>query len=184
MTGPTPSKRHDWVTPAVLVAIVVVVGVAVALLAVRANSRDTDSAAGQFESWSRCLRSEGVPVPLVESLGNGSFRITVDGSLLGGGADLLSAGDAMAACRRDVPERVAGLVDIFQMLDGLPFGDGAFGDMNDLMDPGFVGPDGIGPLPPQVGPDVLKELCDRLDEHLNMGRRVVPRLQRACQLGA
>lgn len=182
MTGPAPSQRQDWVIPAVLVAIAVVVGVVVTLFAVRASSGDDESVASQLETWSRCLRSEGAPLPLVESLSGGGFRITVDGTILEGDLDLSTVSDAMEACRDDVPERMRAFVDFFGLFDSLPFGGADFGDMNDLMGPRHEGlDDGVSP-PPQLGQDFFNELCDRLDEHLGTSQRVPPRMLEACDL--
>jgi len=124
MPGNETREQEDWVIPAVLVGVIAVLGLIVVLvLAVRATSSDDGTFAGQLEQWSVCLRSEGANVPLVETLRDGGFRVTVDGSLVEVGIDLEALKPALDKCHDDAPESVRKIVALFSGLSDLPFGD-------------------------------------------------------------
>ena len=102
--------QRDWVLPAVLVAIVAFVILVVVVAAAYATSDEPDTTAGSAEAWTRCMRSEGVPVPLVEDLGDGEVRVTcaIDGP--DAADDREAYADAFATCEGQAPERVRELV--------------------------------------------------------------------------
>ena len=105
MTDRTVTENRDWFVPGILVAVVIVLAVIIGIVAgVRDQGSNEDSATEQLERWSSCLRSEGANVPLVEALGDGGFRVTVDGSLLSDGLVPESIVPALATCKDDVPE--------------------------------------------------------------------------------
>ncbi len=113
------STERDWVVPAVLVGVVAALAIVLALgFAYTARSAADDSVVGQLERWTSCLRSEGVNVPLVESLRDGGVRITIDGSLLEEGFDSESVRPALSACKSDAPDAVK---QVTSFLDYLPF---------------------------------------------------------------
>ena len=64
------------------------------------------SPAAQLEDWTRCLRDEGAPVPLVEAVSGGGFRITVDGDVLERDLDSTETLEAFDACIDEAPEKV------------------------------------------------------------------------------
>jgi hypothetical protein len=124
MTGNETSENQDWVIPAVLVAVIAVLGLTVAVfLGIRATSGDDDSIAGQLERWSSCLRSEGANVPHVETLRGGGFRITVDGSFVEEGIDMEALGPAFDECANEAPEGVRKLIKLLDGFSEFPFGD-------------------------------------------------------------
>ena len=124
MAGTETREQEDWVIPAVLVGVIVALGLIVGLvLAVRATTSDDGTFAGQLEHWSACLRSEGANVPLVETLRDGGFRVTVDGSLVEDGIDLDALKPALDKCEDEAPESVRKMVALLNGLSDLPFGD-------------------------------------------------------------
>lgn len=130
MAEGTASNNQDWHIPAILVAVIVMLGlIGAVIVGVRALGSDDDSVAAQLERWSSCLRSEGANVPLVESLRDGGFRVTVDGSLVHGGLDKDSLGPALDECEDQAPETVRNLMNIINGFTSLPidgFGPGMF----------------------------------------------------------
>ena len=127
MTANETPEQRDWVIPAILVGVVVLLGLIVALvLAVRATRGDEGTFAGELERWSACLRSEGANVPLVETLRDGGFRVTVDGSLVEDGIDAEALKPALDECQDEAPESVQKIVALFNGLSDLPFGDFGF----------------------------------------------------------
>jgi hypothetical protein len=124
MAGNETPEQQDWVIPAVLVGVIVALGLIVVLvLAVRAASSEDGSLPGQLEKWSACLRSEGANVPLVETLRDGGFRVTVDGSLVERGLDLEVLSPALDRCQDDAPESVQRIVALLSGLSDSPFRD-------------------------------------------------------------
>lgn len=123
MTGAEERDHNDWLLPAVLVLvsvllITVVVGVVYAL---RSTTGEDDSLAGEMEIWTRCLRSEGAGVPLVESLDGGGFRLTFDDAVLDGEHNPDEFLVAFDQCLDDAPEsvqKVATIVDGLSSLAG------------------------------------------------------------------
>ncbi|GMQ92752.1 MAG: hypothetical protein BMS9Abin12_0229 [Acidimicrobiia bacterium] len=174
---------QDWLVPAILAAVVLVVVVIVGIvIGVRAGSRGDDSIAGQLERWSSCLRSEGANVPLVESLRDGGFRITVDGSLLDEGLDYDAVAPALDACENEAPDGIRQIVSLLDTLPRLPFdefGTGAFrfDDAQDfLFDPFQEEPRHGG----RERRDIA-ELCER-GEHGGIDEAdIPPRLRRVCK---
>lgn len=121
-TGIEEPKTDDWLVPAVLVGVVVILGLVIAIVAgVRAGSGDDESVAGQLEQWSSCLRGQGANVPLVEALRDGGFRVTVDGSLVEDGIDTDALGPALEACEEDAPEAVRKFADLMDGFSEFPF---------------------------------------------------------------
>ncbi len=118
-------KQEDWVIPTILVLVIVFVAAIIGIVVgVRAASSDDSSPTGQAERWSKCLRSEGANVPLVEATGDGGFRITVDGSLLEGDVDRDVWANAFAACTDEAPDRIRDFMDRFGRFSELPFLEG------------------------------------------------------------
>jgi len=175
-----------------MVGLALVAGVVVAVaVAFAAGSGEDETVAQELETWSRCLRSEGAPVPLVESLRDGGFRITVDADVLSGNSDFDVMGAALDACRDKAPERIRELVDRIDMFGALPFaggfpgmGGGPFdgGARHFGEDGGFFGRDE--PIVPNVDDLTLEDLCDRVLDRLESDLPVPQRLRLACDLNA
>jgi hypothetical protein len=116
------TEQEDWVIPAILLLVIAFVLVVIGIVvAVRANSSDEASPLGQAEAWTRCLRSEGVNVPLIEATGDGGFRVTVDGSLIDDGLDYQALPEALSACADDAPERIREFAERFERYSEIPF---------------------------------------------------------------
>ncbi|MGI9642407.1 MAG: hypothetical protein ACR2N9_06465 [Acidimicrobiia bacterium] len=105
-TETSNETERDWLLPAMLVAIVAFVIFVVVVAAAYASSDGSDTSAGSAEAWTRCMRAEGVPVPLVEDLGNGEVRVTFDVDGPDARDDREGYAEAFAACRDQAPERV------------------------------------------------------------------------------
>ncbi|MCL1595398.1 MAG: hypothetical protein M3132_13695 [Actinomycetia bacterium] len=120
MANTTSQEYEDWVIPSILVGVVVVILLGLlAFVSIRDASSDDTSVAGQLETWSRCLRSEGAPVPLVESLNDGGFRITVDASVLESDSGFDSVLSALAACVDESPDKVQDVIEKMSAFDEL-----------------------------------------------------------------
>ncbi|NHZ70777.1 MAG: hypothetical protein GWP18_03965 [Proteobacteria bacterium] len=120
MANTTSQDLDDWVIPAILVGVVAVIAIGVAaFVGIRGVSNDDTSVAGQLETWSRCLRSEGAPVPLVESLNDGGFRITVDASVLESGVEVDMWQNALTACVEESPEKIQDIIEKLSAFDDL-----------------------------------------------------------------
>lgn len=131
MAQNVPTENRDWLIPAVLVAVAVVLGLIVGVAAVvRAPGQGDDAVVGQLERWSSCLRSEGANVPLVESVRGGGFRLTVDASLLDGGLDREALGSALDACEDEAPESVRRLTSLVRLVPRSPLGHYNFFDFD------------------------------------------------------
>jgi hypothetical protein len=182
----------DWVVPAIMAGLALVVVVVVAVVvAFATGSGEDETVAKELETWSRCLRSEGAPVPLVEALRDGGFRITVDADVLNGDVGFDAMVEAFDTCRDEAPEGVRELVDRFDMFGAFPFaggfpglgggpfdgGRGHFGG-----DGGFFGQDE--PIVPNIDDLMLEELCGRVLDRLESDLPVPQRLRRACDLNA
>lgn len=183
MPDNTTIDDQDWLVPAILVAVVLVAVVIIGIvIGVRAGSRSDDSIAGQLERWSSCLRSEGANVPLVESLRDGGFRITVDGSLLDEGLDYDAIAPALDACESEAPDGIRQIVSLLNTLPRLPFGEfgsGAFG-FDDAPEFPF---DTFQEAPRHGGRDRrdIADWCER-SEHDGIDEAdIPPRLRRACK---
>ncbi len=182
MTRAAPSRRDDWVVPAILVAVVaVIVAVVGVVFGVRAALSEDATVAGQFETWSRCLRSEGVPVPLVESLGGDGFRITFDGSILDSEIDPDVVRGAFSTCSDDAPKRIREVVDKVQQLGGLSFGGGLLGHGGGFFDTGRGWFFDDGPLLLRPERRLLDEVCEQLDEGGLDAPDILRRLREVCE---
>lgn len=113
------TTERDWVLPAMLVAIVAFVIFVVVVAAAYATSDRSDTLAGSAEAWTRCMRNEGVRVPLVEDLGNGEVRVTYDVAAPDASEDREAYAEAFATCEDQTPERVRELV---RLLERPPWG--------------------------------------------------------------
>ena len=172
MADAKPLEASDWIVPAVLVgAIVALALVVVIVLAVQASDEQDDTIAGQLETWSLCLRTEGANVPLVETLRGGGFRITVDGSFVDDGIDETTLRPALDECQAQAPE---GVERLMTFVDG-------FDDF------GFLG-DVRGPRVPRIQRQLeqldFSEICDLIEggelDPSSAGRRLL----RACSRDA
>ncbi len=175
----------DWLVPAILVAIVVVLALVIGIIAgVRAGDGD-DSVAGQLERWSSCLRSQGANVPLVESLRDGGFRVTVDGSLVEDGIDMESLRPALDHCEDDAPEGVRKFMTLLDGLSAFPFG--GFGtdvfDFDEARGAPF-GRSDAAPGRSDLDRRDLAEICERIERGEFDGKDIPPRLARACKRSA
>jgi len=96
---------RDWVLPlfGVLVALLVFVVIGLLVAAARSDTAE-DSFAGQVEVYTNCLRDNGANVPQVEALGDGGFRITVEGPVLQQRGDLESLREAHDVCEALTPD--------------------------------------------------------------------------------
>ncbi len=186
------SQSRDWVVPAILAGVALFVVSVVAIAIVYASSSDQDETAVQeLETWSRCLRSEGAPVPLVESLRDGGFRVTFDAAVLDGDVDFDSLPAALDACRDEAPERFREMIDRFGMFGDMAGPGGLFGFGSDFMDggPGHFGGDGgffdgTVPVIPNFDEMGSGALCERVLDRIESGLPVPPRLRRVCDLSA
>jgi hypothetical protein len=152
----------------------VVVAVLIVVFAFTSASNQDDSLAGQMERWTTCLRSEGAPVPLVETVGDEGFRITFDESVLVGDFNFDTLSVAFDLCLEDAPDGVQTVADTIDALTSLPFGGGDFGWLGpllfDLGDSGLfdLGGLGLSDDPEMSGPPggdpPLDELCTYLSD--------------------
>ena len=111
----TSSKpQSDWILPGILVAIVAFVIFVVVVAAAYATSGESDTTDGSAEAWTRCMRNEGVRVPLVEDLGDGEVRVTFDVDGPDATDDREAYAEAFAACEDHAPERVRELVRLLE----------------------------------------------------------------------
>ncbi|MGI9585716.1 MAG: hypothetical protein ACR2N7_09025 [Acidimicrobiia bacterium] len=122
------AKNEDWVIPAILVLVIafafIVIGI---VIAVNATSSDESTPLAQTEEWSRCLRSEGLNVPLIEATSDGGFRITVDGSLIDDGLNREAIPEALSACADEAPDRIREFMRWTERFSEIPFlGDALF----------------------------------------------------------
>jgi hypothetical protein len=167
----TPPESQDWFLPAVLVAIagslVLISGIA---YGVQSNATDTDSAAGQLELWTSCLGSKGANVPQVETLPDGGFRITVDGSLVDEGIDWETLGPALDACEDQAPEEMRSMMGIIEGFSEFPhaeFDMFEFGEIDEAH--------------AEREARILSEICERIERGEIDPAEVPRRLRRACQ---
>lgn len=122
MTDTDTQETKDWVVPAIIVGVIAALAIVIAVgFAVNASRANDNSVAGQLERWTSCLRSEGVNVPLIESLRDGGVRITIDGSLLEGGLEIQRVLPALRACEADAPEFVKQFSTILDLMSFIPF---------------------------------------------------------------
>lgn len=188
MADTKPSEDRDWIVPAVLVgAIVALALIVVIVLAVQASDEQDDTIAGQLESWSSCLRSEGANVPLVEALRGGGFRITVDGSLVEDGIDETTLRPALDKCETHAPDGVQRLMASVDGFSEFPLGAFEmledFDDFGELDNFGFQG-DGRGPRIPRIERQLeqldFSEVCELIEIGKIDPSSIPRRLLRAC----
>jgi len=124
----------DWLIPAILVGIAVLLLLAVAIgVVVAREASEPETLPEQLEAYTECLRSNGATVPLVEARGDGGVAIVFDGSLFEEGFELSSIFDAAEACESDmpsdfgIPTELLGGLDL-GILDGFDLG--AIGDLS------------------------------------------------------
>jgi hypothetical protein len=189
MTETTSEENQDWIVPAVLVAVIAVLGLIIVLvLATQTVDEEDDTIAGQLATWSSCLRGKGANVPLVETVRDGGFRITVDGSLVEEGIDEAALRPALEACEDQAPEgvqRVMALFDGFAEFPGATFEMSEefeflheFGDFEEFSGFGFFDEFGR-PGGPRLDRDIdrmeLTEVCGLIDRG-EIDPAAVPRL--------
>lgn len=188
MTNGQEHETQDWLLPAALIVaalglLAISVGV---FLALRTESADDGSLSGQMETWTRCLRSEGVPVPLVESLDGDGFRLTFDDVVINADVDFEQIKIGFELCRDSAPDGIKTLVDIAEGLSALQFGDADLGGMGDLLfgiDDQHEPEDRRGRVSPSGDPD-FHELCEQLDEREHIRPGVAEELLHLCLSGA
>jgi hypothetical protein len=194
MADVKPAEDRDWILPAILVgAIVALATVAVIVLAVQASDEQEDTIAGQLETWSSCLRSEGANVPLVETLRGGGFRITVDDSLVEDGIDESTFLPALDECQAQAPEGVQNLMEFVDGISEFPLGSfemleefdifedyDEFGELDDF---GFLG-EKRRPTGPRIERQLerfdISEVCELIEDGEIDPSSVPRRLLRAC----
>jgi hypothetical protein len=167
----TPPENQDWFLPAVLVAIagslVLIAGIA---YGVQSNAVDADSAAGKLEQWTSCLGSNGANVPQVETLHDGGFRVTVDGSLVDEGINWETLGPALDACEDQAPEEMRsmmGLIEGFVEFPHAEFEMFEFGEIDEAnVEHEFRN---------------FSEICERIERGEIDPAEVSRRLRRACR---
>lgn len=140
--------RPDWLIPALIVGVAVLVLVAVGVIvAVTRSPSEPETLPEQLEVYTACLRSNGANVPLVEARDDGGVAIVLDGRLFDGDFDLTRLGDAVAACDEEAPEQLGFLSSLVGGFDlGALIGGLDLGTLEDL-DLGFLGDeneDGVG----------------------------------------
>ena len=164
MTARRGSKQPDWLIPAVLATVGLVVLLAlIAFLVVRSTSGEDDRLASQMERWTTCLRSEGVPAPLVEPVGEEGFRVTVDDLVLDAPFDYDSFTIAFDLCLDDAPEAVQTIAVAVDGFRSFPFGGGDLGWLAPLLfEFGSSGMFDDEMVLPPVGSSPLDELCEQL----------------------
>ncbi|MFV1990583.1 MAG: hypothetical protein ACC652_07565 [Acidimicrobiales bacterium] len=186
MTGRANNEYPDWLIPVILVAVggVVVVIALITIFVVRSSSTGEDTLAGQMEVWTRCLRSEGVPVPLVEAVGDGGFRVTFDDVVMDAQMDPDVYKAAFDQCLDVAPDALQTLTGVVDGLKSLPFG----GDMGwlssllfDLGGSDFFGDSGMGFS--DMGDPTFDELCAQLDGLGRVVPDVADELQSLCASG-
>lgn len=165
MTARPEHEQPDWMIPAVLAGFGVVLAIVViAVFAVGSTASEDERFAGQMEVWTTCLRSQGVPVPLVETIGEEGFRVTVDDFVLDASYDHESFSIAFDQCLDDAPEGVQSIAAVIDGLSNLPFGTGDLEWLGPLLfeidGSGFFGGSGVDA--PPFGDPPLDELCEQL----------------------
>ena len=167
----TPPESQDWLLPAALVAIAgSLVLIAAIVYGVQSNAVSADSAAGQLEQWSSCLRSNGANVPEVETLPNGGFRVTVDGSLVDEGVNWEALDPALDACEDHAPEELRSMMRLIEGFSDFPhteFEMFEFGETDEA----------------QVEREFrnLSEICERIERGEIDPAEVPRRLRRTCE---
>jgi len=182
MTGRTNGEYPDWLIPAILVAIGGVVVIAlIAIAVVRSTSTAEPTLAGQMEVWTRCLRSEGAPVPLVEAVGDGGFRVTFDDVVMDAEMDPDVYKAAFDQCLDVAPDGIQTLAGVVDGLKSLPFGSSDMGWLSSLLfDLG--GPRMFGDS--NMGDPTLEELCAQLDGLGSVVPDVADELRSLCPDGS
>ena len=188
MTNGQEHENQDWLLPAALiVAALGLIAISVgAFLALKAESADDGSLSGQMETWTRCLRSEGVPVPLVESLDGDGFRLTFDDVVINADVGFEQIKIGFELCRESAPDGIKKLADIAEGLSDLQFGDADLGGLGGLLfgiDDQHESEDRRGRVSPFGNPD-FHELCERLDDLERIRPGVAKELLYLCLSGA
>lgn len=169
---PRPPESQDWFLPAVLVAIAgSLVLIAAIAYGVQSDAVDADSVTGQLEQWSSCLGSQGANVPQVETLHDGGFRITVDGSLVDEGIDWETLGPALEACEDQAPEEMRSMVELIEGFSLFPHSEFEMFELEDMDEATVEGEFRS-----------FSEICERLERGEIDAAEVPLRLRRACRL--
>jgi hypothetical protein len=183
MTARPDPEQPDWLIPAVMAAVGMVLIIAlVAFLAVGSKTSEDDRLAGQMERWTTCLRSEGAPVPLVESIGEEGFRVTVDDYVLSAPFDHDSLSVAFDVCLDDAPEGVQTIAAVIEGISSLPFGIEGLEWLGpllfDLGDSGMFSNPEMNAAP--FGDPPLRELCEQLSNFELLPPEVAAELIELC----
>ncbi len=182
MTGRADSEYPDWLIPAILLAVGGVVAIAlIAIVAVRSTSTAEPTLAVQMEVWTRCLRSEGAPVPLVEAVGDGGFRVTFDDVVVGAQMDSDVYKAAFDQCLDVAPDGIQTLVGVVDGLKSLPFGGSDMGWLGSLLFE-LGGSRMFGDS--DMGEPTLDELCAQLDGLELVVPDVADELRSLCPAGS
>ena len=166
MTNGQEHDSQDWLLPAALiVATLGLIAISVgAFFALSASSGDDESLAEEMETWTRCLRSEGVPVPLVEPIRGDGFRLTFDNAVVNADVDFADVKAGFEVCLDSAPDGVKTLFDIAEGLSSLQFSEAGLGGLGGLLF-GIAGHDGFedrdGAASP-FGEPGFDELCEQL----------------------
>jgi len=182
MTGRADHEQPDWLIPAILVAVAgVVVFALIVIFAVRSTSSDEATLAGQMEVWTRCLRSEGAPVPLVEAVGDGGFRVTFDDVVMDAHMDPDVYKAAFDQCLDVAPDGIQTLAGVVDGLKSLPFGSSDMGWLSSLLFE-LGGSRMFGDS--DMGEPTLDELCAQLDGLDIVVPDVADELRSLCPAGS
>ena len=187
MTNGQEHDSQDWLLPAAL--IVATLGlIAISLgvfFALNTASGDDESLGEEMETWTRCLRSEGVPVPLVEPLRGDGFRLTFDNAVINADVDFAQVKAGFEVCLDSAPDGVKNLVDIAEGLSSLQFGEAGLGGLSGLLF-GITGHDGFadrdGAASP-FGDPGLDELCEQLMDLEDIMPSAIDELLDSCLSG-
>jgi hypothetical protein len=162
MESDTRSGAPDWLLPAVLIVVALLVGLAGWGIYEVTREPEDPSLAHQLELYTACLSDHGANVPLVETRSDGGFVVIVPGSLLEHDVDLEQWAVARDECRALEPNPLELLFDA----GGLDIGSLSPLLIPGLLDGGFDegGPwqrfgDRRSPIGPP-GADI-RELCER-----------------------
>lgn len=110
--------RPDWLIPAIMVGVAVLVLVAIGIIvAVTRSSSEPETLPEQLAAYTACLRSHDANVPLVETRGDGGVAIVLDARFVEGDFDLAVLGDAVVACDEEAPEQLGFLSSLAGGLD-------------------------------------------------------------------
>jgi len=123
------SKHADWIVPAILAAVGLVLVITVGIfLSIASGPAEPDGLAAELEVYTRCLSDHGADVPVIDARRDGGFSVTVPGALVEHGPDPETWWEAHGACSDVAPDLFGGMLG---GLGGILTGD--FGDL-DLLD--------------------------------------------------